>query len=89
VSLASVQTDVRSNRPKEWAPPKSELINRLVRLSAGAQGCKFTFGSLKLVLDWRANKNGAGKTGAMILEQTPLTAGRVKRNAEEWSYLGS
>ena len=38
--LASARIDVRSNRPKEWAPPP-ELINQLVRLSGSFIGCKF------------------------------------------------
>jgi len=35
------------------------------------------------------NKNGAGKSGATVWKQTPLTAGRAKRNAGEWSCRGS
>lgn len=36
-----------------------------------------------------AHENGAGRTGAIILKQIPLTAGKAKRNAAERSHPGS
>ena len=37
----------------------------------------------------RTIKTAPEPTGAMILEQTPLTAGRAKQNAEALWYLDS
>ena len=85
--VAGANFDPSNITKKGKTMPKRKLINRLVRLSGGRRGCKLRSPTSRAVLaeqrKWRR------EAGATVWKQTPLTAGRAKRNAEEWSCRGS